>query len=205
MGRRDAPKLLEAMNQLSNEGFSKLKKDAEESGQIISEDMIATLDAAQDRLQAFARTIMTWAAEALGFFMKVNAAIGNLFSGTGQSMSEAWENAGKQLEAEREAALAEREKKLQAQQDRNKSLFQINKSKEDAGEDEARGVPLRGADKLRLQADSIAQAGGMVGGSFGNQFVNEARRQVMELKAIKQNTSTLPAIKQNTENRGIQA
>lgn len=58
IGTRNAPRLVEALNRVSEEGFDKLSASAKASGQVIDEDTIKRLDELADQLNRTKRTIL---------------------------------------------------------------------------------------------------------------------------------------------------
>ena len=86
LGVRNTPKLLEALNRLSEEGFEGLTTAAIEAGQVMDKDVIAKMDETADQLlrtkrtiQVFFADIISWtitAAESFGTFWGAVSAVG---------------------------------------------------------------------------------------------------------------------------------
>jgi len=75
LGTKNAPKLMEALNRLSEDGYGGLIRQAKAAGQVMSKDTIARMDEAADRIGRFKRTIMVGFGEILAFVTRTSDAI----------------------------------------------------------------------------------------------------------------------------------
>lgn len=57
IGQRNAPKLLEALNEVANEGLAGMTKKAKEGGQVMDDELIEKMDKAADAMQALKRGV----------------------------------------------------------------------------------------------------------------------------------------------------
>jgi hypothetical protein len=71
IGTRNAPKLMEVLQDLAGDGYGDLMKAAREAGQVMDEETAKRLDAAADRLAEFKTKMTIGTGEILGFWMDV--------------------------------------------------------------------------------------------------------------------------------------
>lgn len=73
LGTKNAPKLLEVLRKLGDEGFQKVKKDAEESGVVLGKYYVKQLDDAGDRIETFWTRVKNSATIALSDLININS------------------------------------------------------------------------------------------------------------------------------------
>ena len=77
VGNRSA-KLMGILEDLGTNGFSKLKKEAEDAGILIREETIARVDELGDRITAAGKTVVRFGAEVVSFFTKATDGLGGV-------------------------------------------------------------------------------------------------------------------------------
>jgi len=78
LGTRNAPKLMEVMKTLGDEGFGSVAAAARNAGQVMSEDLARDMDSAADKLAEFQTRITNISAAVVGKIMDVSDALGEL-------------------------------------------------------------------------------------------------------------------------------
>ena len=66
LGRRNAPKLMQALKELAEQGYDKVAKSAKDAGQVMEQDTIDRLDRAQKNIEKLKRKIIIDVGEGLG-------------------------------------------------------------------------------------------------------------------------------------------
>jgi hypothetical protein len=79
IGTRNAPKLMEVLQDLAGDGYDQLKKAAKEAGQVMDEDTAKKLDAAADAIERFKKAATIKTGEALTSMGDIWKGIATLF------------------------------------------------------------------------------------------------------------------------------
>lgn len=74
LGKRNAPRLEEALTKLADQGFQRMIDSAREAGQILDEDMIQSLDRAEDAIQRLQRSLYIFTGNAVKNFEDIGVA-----------------------------------------------------------------------------------------------------------------------------------
>jgi len=207
LGMRNAPRLTEALNQLSREGFGSLIESGKQSGEIWEEDVIKKMDEVSDRLgklkrvfQGFFADIMTWALDAVdalrGFWEAASA--GGLRAGIREMMT--GERAAQRAEKREtpDYGKLERDARAQAYAERKAKEAEDAKAK-----DEKRGkADVKRATGGFEAVDSLRAIGaGGAGGPLGD--LQQAARDTNNLLTTQNDLLRQQLAKTDTQTRSI--
>jgi len=186
IGQRNVPKLLEAMNQLANDGFGAMS-----DGLVtMSNDSAQTLDIVADRWERWKNNVKTASASVVADLFGLNDSIQREIN-------------KREAQAER---IAEIERKTREEAARTLRLKEQTARKEKiAKEEDKRAKQIKKIEesvKIQIETDSLRKIGGFAGSQVSDSL-RMSRKQVETLEKIKDYQATLPRIEENTRERGL--